>query len=420
MKKPDSKFTTLRFVFIAVVLMLLADTYIFGGKRSYIEEAKQSYREEQARVQAEEIIPAEEVPVVVEPDNGAEFFEDIPEGPAEDVPAAEPDVKVDHPPEAALPPVTMPGPFKGKAKVAIIIDDLGMDAKRSREIVDLPAPITLAFLPYGTKTVELAKIGKARGHELIIHTPMQAVDTKQNIGPMGLKANMDQATFDSSFKTIMQSFDGYDGINNHMGSLLTQDETAMGRLMVHLKANNLFFVDSRTINKSVAARKAREAGVPYAVRDVFLDHENTRGFVDNALLQVERKALRDGSAIAIGHPKDVTIAGLKAWLPTLASKGIEVVPVRQLLIKPAGVTVRTALEPIRTEAAPSVQPSTDMPDVIVEEAQDDVVIEGQDGVAERVVIEPEISPDVLNAFEGGTAPTAQLPQQQPEQLPAIY
>lgn len=413
MKPRDSQFSTLRFIFIAVVLMLLADTFLFGGKRSYIEQAKQSRqiaapvdagpsadpdREDGLRPRHEDDAPSRVVP-----DNGA-YFESVPED-------TEPENAPDDG-QAALPPVVGPGPFEGKAKVAIIIDDLGMDVRRSRAIVALPAPITLAFLPYGTKTQELAALGRERGHELIIHTPMQAVDTAQNIGPMGLKANMDAQTFDESFKTILQSFEGYDGINNHMGSLLTQDETAMTRLMHHLKAHNLFFVDSRTISTSVAAREAREAGVPYAVRDVFLDHEATPSFVAKALLQLERKALKDGSAIAIGHPKDATIAGLQAWLPTLAAKGIEVVPVKELLIRPATMPVNIPVVSSRPERGETEEtPNEDKA--------------GDPSRASRITkpeiaTKPEISPDVLRAFDDGLAAPVPRPQTPQTQLPAIY
>jgi polysaccharide deacetylase 2 family uncharacterized protein YibQ len=344
-KNKDPQLDTLKFIAIAVVLMLLADQYIFGGKRSYIENAKQqSVAERMINAEIQDL-PA---PVLVTPEDGAEYFEH-PEAPEDNEPAEEvlpkssdpkdqattaPDVSAAQPDPA--PEVVHPA-YQGTPRIAIVIDDLGMDVKRSRKIIDMKEPITLAFLPYAPKTKELASLGKSKGHSLIIHTPMEATNRDLNIGPIGLRTSMGADEFNKNFGQILASFEGYEGINNHMGSLLTQDAQAMTRLMQMLKERNLFFVDSRTINKSVAAQKAKEAGVPYAVRDVFLDHVDSIEFVRSALRQTEAIAKRRGHAIAIGHPRDVTIQGLQEWLPTLKAKGIEIVPVKDLLVRPVGI-----------------------------------------------------------------------------------
>jgi polysaccharide deacetylase 2 family uncharacterized protein YibQ len=342
---PPKQMNTMRFIAVAAILMLIADHFIFGGTRGYIESARDQYE----AAHSQDVAPVREIPTYVDPGIGQDYFEstlddqpiELPEQSVEEDPAEEKPLVPEEPQaqiqdDVPLPDVVLPRAHGDRAKVAIIIDDLGIDAKRSKQIIDLPSPMTLAFLPYGTKTKEYASIGKAKGHSLMIHTPMEAMDAKQNIGPGGLKTGMDEATFVRNFEVMLESFDGYGGINNHMGSRLTQDEAAMKRLMVMLKERGLYFVDSKTISTSVAAHEARRAGVPYAVRNVFLDHEDTRSFVDSALIKVEKEALKHGTAIAIGHPKDATIAGLQAWIPTLAAKGIDLVPVSDLLVRPSG------------------------------------------------------------------------------------
>ncbi|PZQ45051.1 MAG: hypothetical protein DI551_08575 [Micavibrio aeruginosavorus] len=347
MKALSGRFGTLRFIVIAILLMLLADHFIFGGKRSYIEEAKTRPSVADA---------AKGPPVRVEPPDGKEFFEQVPPPEAlKDLPLEEPEAKKlpDTPvpirqekaeEQATRKPLPPPA-IHGAPKIAIIIDDLGMDVKRSRQVLDLPAPITLAFLPYGTKTREFAKIGKEKGHTLIIHTPMEAMDGKLNIGPGGLKAAMSKAEFDAAFAKMLTSFDGYVGINNHMGSRLTQDKAKMDELMGILAAKHLFFVDSKTVGSSVAAHEAAEAGVPYAERDVFLDHVESAEFTRKALAHTEALAKKRGYAIAIGHPKDFTIKGLKEWIPTLKAKGIELVSVQDLLVTPKTPVVPKLEEP---------------------------------------------------------------------------
>ena len=61
------------------------------------------------------------------------------------------------------------------------------------------------------------------------------------------------------------------GVNNHMGSFLTQDRKAMAVVLGEIKRKGLFFVDSRTTSKTVAYDVARKLGLKSAMRDVFLD-----------------------------------------------------------------------------------------------------------------------------------------------------
>ena len=217
------------------------------------------------------------------------------------------------------------------AKIIVIIDDMGMDRRRSKAIAELPGPLTLAYLPYAPDLPGETGAVKARGHELIIHMPMEPMDAHTNPGPIALRTGMNNAEMDIMLAKAFASFDGYVGINNHMGSKLTQDERAMRHVMAALKARDLFFVDSKTIGSSVASHMAAEAGLRYADRDVFLDNENSVEAVRRNLNQLERLADKKGFAIAIGHPRDGTIAALKEWLPTLKARGFELVPVSSVV-----------------------------------------------------------------------------------------
>lgn len=433
---------TAKFVAIAVVLMLICDQFLFGGSRPYINSAREEYarRTEAQRVLQEDPPPVP--PAVVQPEDGKEFFE-APLMPVEEPSPVQEDVKKS---QAAPPSIPPPAGGREKSerrvgfvphgapKVAIIIDDLGMDLKRSRAIMDLPAPITLAFLPYGTKTKEYAKIGKQKGHSLIIHTPMEAMDGKQNIGPGGLKEAMSGAQFDAAFGAMLASFEGYEGINNHMGSRLTADGDKMERLMKILKDQKLFFVDSKTNARSVAAGEAQMANVPFAERDIFLDHEETLDFARKALKHTEQLALRKGYAIAIGHPKDNTIAALKEWLPTLAAKGIELVPVKALLVQPnANVIAREGGEgsvgpPVKPGDDNGEGPGDDVGEVKVPVVQPSESIPAQAG-NQKAVSELEVDPRLRGDAKGGeedvastpppSIPDPDLPLPPPEMFPEV-
>jgi polysaccharide deacetylase 2 family uncharacterized protein YibQ len=93
------------------------------------------------------------------------------------------------------------------------------------------------------------------------------------------------------------------------------------------------FLDSRTTPDSVAAREAERTLVPFAERDVFIDNDLELQSVLRALAHAENIARRQGDAVAMGHPHDVTIEALKRWLPTLDARGIALVPISAVVAR---------------------------------------------------------------------------------------
>lgn len=251
--------------------------------------------------------------------------------------------------KAAVMPVMGTRPPVKKGTVVIIIDDMGLTAG-SREVERLPGPLTLAYLPYAQGLPEQTARAKKRGHELMVHMPMQPMNGRIDGGPTLLKVDQSEEKFLELLRYNLSQFDGYVGVNNHMGSRLTQNRTAMDRVMKELSRRGLYFIDSKTIGSSVASSAASDAGLAYAERDIFLDHEITMPFIRAALKKVEWTARHKGFAIAIGHPHDETIRALAEWLPTLKEKG--------LTLRPASAVVRRATSTVvmaSAPAAPAVQ-----------------------------------------------------------------
>lgn len=222
---------------------------------------------------------------------------------------------------------------QAKGQVVIMIDDMGLGL-RSKQVEVLPGPLTLAYLPYAKNLPTRTSRAKKNGHELMVHMPMEPMNSTLDGGPNVLSTKQSKAELIETLEWGLSQFDGYVGLNNHMGSRVTSDKDAMMTVMKHLKTKDIFFVDSKTIGSSVAAQSAREVGLPYAERDVFLDHEITLEFVRSALKKLEAKARKNGSAIAIGHPHAVTIQALKEWIPTLEDKGLTLVPASAVIKRP--------------------------------------------------------------------------------------
>jgi len=363
----------IKFVIVAILLMLMMDWVLWGGERPYLTKIKQEYYAEKAieEQRAQEAIEKALPPKVVYPEDGGEYFEAPEEGwttypnnfeiyksdhftgmsfedPAEKIknqeikqPKKEKKIKAKK--------QTQKKHIGPKAKIAIVIDDVGMNVKQSRAAINLDPNVTIAFLPYAETVKDMAAKAKANGNEMIIHTPMEAMNSDISLGSMALRKDMNFAEFDAEFNKIANSFDGYVGVNNHMGSALTQDTEAMSFLMDQLKQRDLYFLDSKTIHTSVAADIAAEYEIPFAVRDVFLDHEDTPEFVAGALEKLENVARRTGQAIAIGHPKLNTMSALQKWIPTMEAKGFELVPLSTLLERPKKKTQIVKEQSVKVE-----------------------------------------------------------------------
>jgi uncharacterized protein len=216
--------------------------------------------------------------------------------------------------------------------IALVIDDLGFNRRAAAALNRLSGPLTLAFLPYAPKLDEQTRAARAAGHELLVHVPMEP-GGREWPGPNALTSELAPAELIARLRSQLGSFRGFVGINNHMGSLLTTDPERMAIVMAELRRLGLLFLDSRTSPQSVAARAAAHLGVPHAGRDVFIDNDLGHASVLRQLERAERIARFHGHAVAIGHPHDVTIEALKAWLPQLEARGIALAPISAIVAR---------------------------------------------------------------------------------------
>lgn len=220
---------------------------------------------------------------------------------------------------------------EGRPMIAIVIDDLGIDQARTKRAIALPAPLTLAFIPYGYNLRSLTKSGRQAGHELIVHVNMEPTDRGVDPGPKALLTSLTVPEIRARMTWALDRFDGFVGINNHMGSRFTEWPDGMETVLQILRRRGLLFLDSLTSTRSVGAPLARAHGMAYAVRDVFLDHDQSAQSVRAQLKETERIARRNGHAIAIGHPHDVTVDVLRNWIPEARAAGFQLVPLTAIV-----------------------------------------------------------------------------------------
>lgn len=246
--------------------------------------------------------------------------------------------------DAELPPwrrYAVPAPARaGRPAVAIVIDDLGLDRKRTARAIGLQGPLSLSFLPYANDLARQTQAAHSAGHELMLHLPMEAESARVSPGPNALRLGLEPQEILDLLAWNLGRFGGYVGVNNHMGSRFTSNPAAMRTVLVELERRGLMFLDSRTSPHSVGYRLGAELGLPVAQRDVFLDNVLTADRVHHQLDEVERIAKRHGQAIAIGHPHDATLDALTEWLPQLEARGLVLVPITALVRPPAKAQVK--------------------------------------------------------------------------------
>lgn len=219
----------------------------------------------------------------------------------------------------------------GRPMIAVVIDDLGVDRRRSEKVIPLRAPLTLAWMTYAQDLPRLTREARNRGHELMVHVPMQPQGASWDPGPDVLEVGVHPEENRRRLEWGLSRFEGFVGINNHMGSRYTGDRTGMKVVMEELRKRGLLFLDSVTTDKSVAPDLARSYGVPFAARNVFIDNDQSVSAVLAQLQKAEAYARKHGAAIAIGHPHDATIEALQQWLPGLDGKGLVLVPVSTIV-----------------------------------------------------------------------------------------
>ncbi len=222
-------------------------------------------------------------------------------------------------------------PYFGREPViAIVIDDMGVSHRRTANISSLDYPLTSSFLTYASNLRPQIAAAERAGHEIIAHLPMEP-KASMNVSPDVLTVKMNEKQVAEGLNGMLDKFPGIAGVNNHMGSRFTEDAERMDVVMKELEKRGLFFLDSKTTPHSAGEKAAKDNGVRYVSRNVFLDNEDKFDYVMRQLRQTEAIARKNGYAVAIGHPKEQTYNALKVWLPTLKSRNLRLVHLSEIV-----------------------------------------------------------------------------------------
>lgn len=208
-------------------------------------------------------------------------------------------------------------------KAAIIIDDFGgRDNETSRGFLSLDRPLTIAVLPGGGGSKEIADRAHANGFEVMLHLPMEPHNSLINPGKEAIFVKLTPTEVRERVRRALESVPHIRGVNNHMGSKATENEGTMGAVMAEIKKRKLFWVDSRTSQNSVAYDVAKKAGLKAAQSRLFIDSEPDLEKIEAKLKRLYELATAEGQVLAIGHCRPLTLQVLRQTLPKLEKRGV--------------------------------------------------------------------------------------------------
>lgn len=214
-------------------------------------------------------------------------------------------------------------------KIAVVIDDLGLDPRAAERALALPGPVTLSVLPYAPDAARLAARAEAAGHEVFVHLPMEP-EGLDDPGPQALTTWLSVEEIHARAAAAFDAVPSAVGFNNHMGSRFTSCGACVEPVAAAARARGFVALDSVTGEHTVLGRAASRAGLAVLARDIFVDHVRDPAAIAAALGEAERLAAETGSAVVIAHPHAATLEALEAWLPTLAARGLALVGAAEL------------------------------------------------------------------------------------------
>ncbi|PYA71132.1 hypothetical protein DMW57_17405, partial [Serratia marcescens] len=201
-------------------------------------------------------------------------------------------------------------------KLSIVIDDVGYRPHEENAVLQMPTAISVAVLPNAPHARLMATRAHSQGREVLIHMPMAPL-SKQPLERDTLQPSMSSDEIQRIIRNAVNNVPYAVGMNNHMGSAMTSSLPGMQKVMQALESYRLYFLDSMTIGSSQATRAAAGTGVKVIKRKVFLDDTANEADIRRQFNRAVELARRNGSAIAIGHPRPATVKVLQQMLPSL-------------------------------------------------------------------------------------------------------
>ncbi|MBI4516838.1 MAG: divergent polysaccharide deacetylase family protein [Deltaproteobacteria bacterium] len=218
-----------------------------------------------------------------------------------------------------------------RARVAIVIEDLGNDLMVARELASLDLPVVFAIMPFRPFSKEVAELAHLFEREVMLQLPLAADGAEEFGATHLLPADSSETDTQRRLSDAIEAVPYVIGVSNRTASRFALDRERMAWVMRWLKARQLLFVDGLSAKESVATEVAAAEGLAAAGRAIALDNVPAESAIRLQLDTLVQQARERGAAIAIAHPEPVTVATLRAVFASWRELGVEVAPVASLL-----------------------------------------------------------------------------------------
>lgn len=219
--------------------------------------------------------------------------------------------------------------------VAIVVGGLGVGAAKTVDaIMKLPPAVTLAFTPYGADPTKLAERARAQRHEILLQIPMEPFDYPDNDpGPQTLLTSLPPEQNIDRLYWHLSRIQGYAGVANFMGARFVATDIAMQAIIRETAKRGLGYLDDGSTPRSVASSLAAGQAMPFAKADFTIDAVPTSAEIDRTLIKLETLAKERGLAVGVASALPISIERIAAWIKTLDSRGIMLVPLTTAMLK---------------------------------------------------------------------------------------
>jgi hypothetical protein len=133
---------------------------------------------------------------------------------------------------------------------------------------------------------------------------------------------------------LMSRFQGYIGVINYMGARFTSFEQVLAPVMKETAKRGLIFVDDGSSRRSLAGQIIAANNITFAKAEVLLDAVPTPANIDKALTRLEALARERGTAVGIASALPASIERIAQWAKSAEGRGILLVPISAVAIKP--------------------------------------------------------------------------------------
>lgn len=222
---------------------------------------------------------------------------------------------------------------QGRPSIAIIIGGLGFNATATTQAIDeLPAEVTLSFVPYASNLQSWIDRARQRGHEVMLELPMEPFDPDaDDTGPETLLASGSAQQNVARLDQLLSRGAGYFGVTNYQGARFATSAQASAPVVQALRRRGLSFISSGIGQRTALSVEAQRAQLPITAADRIIDARREADAIDDQLLNLEALALQNQSAIGAGFAYPVTMEQVGRWARDVESRGYQLAPASAVL-----------------------------------------------------------------------------------------